>query len=152
MPPAKKTAVDMTTPNRNNKILSLFSLIAPFLLLPVVAIVAGHVALKEYSKEGADQTWRPLALAGTIAGYAILFIQINVVLIMGSVFMANTAHHSMYDMGNQYYAYDMPMAQGGAVMEDLQFGQLKSNDGTVTFSDTAAPVAGDAMAPLLAPQ
>lgn len=134
MPPAKKPTVDMTVPNRNNKFLSLVSLVTPFLLLPVVAIATGHVALKEYAKEGADQTWRPLALVGTISGYVVLFIKINLIFMVGSILMANATSHSMHDMRNQYYAYDMPMVQSNMMSDSLQ-----SGDGIITFTDTASP-------------
>lgn len=134
----KKPAQDMTVPNRNNKFLSLVSLVTPFFMLPVVGIVSGHVALKEYSKENADQTWKPLALAGTIAGYVVLFVQINMVLIMGA-FLSTQASYNHYN--HDMYSYDMPMNNNDMYqtmpMGDTMMGEsnMMLPDGTITFVD-----------------
>lgn len=149
----KKTAEDMTVPNRNNKFLSLLSLVTPFLLLPVVGIVSGHVALKEYNKEDADQTWKPLALAGTISGYVVLFVKINIIMIVGA-FLSTQANYSHYT--NDMYSYDMPMHSSNShgksftntdSMDEYMMGGstsgsmmgsgsgVISEDGTITFVD-----------------
>lgn len=154
----KKPVEDMTIPNRNNRFLSLLSLVTPFLLMPVVAIVAGHVALKEYNKENADQTWKPLALAGTISGYIVLFIKINILMAIGAS-IASQAGYSHYN--HDMYSYDMPMHSSSDKaypqsnkgyantdgMEEYMMGGNGSNsmmgsgsaviseDGTITFVD-----------------
>ena len=148
----KKPAEDMTIPNRNNRFLSILSLIAPFIMLPVVGIVAGHVALKEYSKENSDQTWKPIALAGTISGYVVLFVKINIIMIVGA-FLSTQASYPHHGYMNQY---DMPMYEvsqqntgmmDNNPMEEYVMGGDNSNsmmgegsayiaeDGTVTFVD-----------------
>ena len=122
----KKPVQDMTLPNRNNRFLSIVSLVTPFILMPIVGIITGHVALKEYSKEGADQTWKPLALAGTIAGYAVLFVKINIILFVGAVLSSYSGHHGyyndmpMYISDNSGYASDY----NGQIMEPMSGGMM----------------------------
>lgn len=114
---------ELNQKNKNNRLLSLVSLIAPFIMLPVVGIVAGHVALKEYGKDDADKTWKPLALAGTISGYVVLFVKINLIIMLGAFLsLKSYSYTNHYDMPCHHgmsYPYMME-SQSEPYFEDYQ--------------------------------
>lgn len=99
----KTIEADMSQDNRDNKALTLIAFIGSF-IEPLVGIIAGSVALKEYRKEGATQTWKPLALAGTIIGYVGLAIRIQIVIFFMAI-MSQAGHYNHYNDCNYNYNY-----------------------------------------------
>lgn len=161
MPTSNKSKLseeEIQRKDKNNKVLSLVSLVSPFLMLPVVGIVTGHVALKEYSKENVDKTWKPLALAGTISGYVVLFIKINLMLAFGAFLMASGSHYANPYHHNPYYGmpiqyqmdeapqveeYQIPMnpdIRNGNMGSGMGMGSgettMPMEDGTLMFIDS----------------
>jgi len=105
----KKTETVETTPKPTNvgrtQTLSLTGFIAAF-IEPIVAIVLGHVALRNYKKE-TDQTWRGFATAGTILGYVGLVIRVKLVALFFILAALTAGGHGYnkydYDTGNMGY-------------------------------------------------
>lgn len=96
---------------KNNKILTLISFFGSF-IEPLVGIIAGHIALKEYKKEETgNQEWKPLALSGVIIGYVNLFIRIQIGMFMLTTLMFSSGHHNNMQDECMYnpYAYECNM-------------------------------------------
>lgn len=108
----------------STQVLSLTALITPFLLLPIVGIVTGHVALKEYRNTNIDKSWRPLAIVGLIISYIVLVFKIMGIMfftglmLLGAMFSSttyNTGHHGpppyVYDYVDPYMPPVMPYVE-----------------------------------------
>lgn len=96
-----ESAENPTQPVGRTQTLSLTGFITSF-IEPIIAIVLGHVALKNYKKEQ-DQTWKGFATASLILGYVGLVIRIKLAALFTILLILSAAaEKNDHDMENHW--------------------------------------------------